>query len=103
MFDIVQEQAVHTRKNRAHRDECRLRVLQRIEACPEARARVRPTPRRVAAVENPWLRPLPWAGGLRFYAQETATLTFRRANGDNGPVTELRRDDMSNHYILEKQ
>jgi CubicO group peptidase (beta-lactamase class C family) len=47
--------------------------------------------------------PLPWAGGLRFYAQETVTLTFRRANGDSGPVTELRRDDMGNHYILKKQ
>ena len=47
--------------------------------------------------------PLPWAGGLRFHAQESATLTFRRANGDSGPVTELRRDDMGNHYILKKQ
>jgi hypothetical protein len=46
---------------------------------------------------------LPWAGGLKFYAQENVTLTFRRANGDRGPVTELRRDDMGNHYILEKQ
>lgn len=47
--------------------------------------------------------PLPWAGGLRFYGQETVTLSFRRANGDSGPVTELRRDDMGNHYILKKQ
>jgi CubicO group peptidase (beta-lactamase class C family) len=46
---------------------------------------------------------LPWAGGLKFYAQETVTLTFRRANGDRGPVTELRRDNMGNHAILEKQ
>lgn len=46
---------------------------------------------------------LPWAGGLTFYAQETVTLTFRRANGDSGPVTELRRDDAGNHYILRKQ
>jgi CubicO group peptidase (beta-lactamase class C family) len=47
--------------------------------------------------------PLPWAGGLTFYAQENVTLTFRRANGDTGPVTELRRDDAGNHYILKKQ
>jgi hypothetical protein len=31
------------------------------------------------------------------------TLTFRRANGDTGPVTELRRDDAGNHSILRKQ
>jgi CubicO group peptidase (beta-lactamase class C family) len=48
-------------------------------------------------------QPLPWAGGLTFYAQETVTLTFRRANGDTGPVTELRRDDEGNHMILRKQ
>ena len=47
--------------------------------------------------------PLPWAGGLRFYAQENVTLTFRRANGDRGPVTELRRDDAGNLVILRKQ
>jgi hypothetical protein len=46
---------------------------------------------------------LPWADGLRFYASETVTLTFRRANGDTGPVTELRRDDSGNHAILKKQ
>lgn len=46
---------------------------------------------------------LPWAGGLRFYAQENVTLTFHRANGDRGPVTELRRDDAGNLYILRKQ
>jgi CubicO group peptidase (beta-lactamase class C family) len=48
-------------------------------------------------------QPLPWAGGLTFHGQETVTLTFHRANRDSGPVTELRRDDMGNHYILEKQ
>lgn len=47
--------------------------------------------------------PLPWAGGLTFYAQEAVTLTFRRANGDTGPVTELRRDDPGNHVIFRKQ
>jgi CubicO group peptidase (beta-lactamase class C family) len=46
---------------------------------------------------------LPWAGGLTFYAQETTTLTFHRANGDTGPVTELRRDDEGNLMILRKQ
>lgn len=46
---------------------------------------------------------LPWAGGLKFYASENVTLTFRRANGDTGPATELRRDDAGNHYILRKQ
>lgn len=47
--------------------------------------------------------PLPWVGGLTFYAQENVTFTFRRANGDSGPVTELRRDDAGNHYILRRQ
>lgn len=47
--------------------------------------------------------PLPWAGGMTFYGSETATLTFRRANGQTGPVTELRRDDPGNHAILRKQ
>jgi CubicO group peptidase (beta-lactamase class C family) len=47
--------------------------------------------------------PLPWVGGLNFYAGEDVTLTFRRANGDSGPVTELRRDDGGNLYILKKQ
>ena len=47
--------------------------------------------------------PLPWGGGLKFWANEQITLTFRRANGDSGPVTELRRDDAGNHMILKKQ
>lgn len=45
---------------------------------------------------------LPWAGGLTFFAGETTTLTFRRANGNSGPVVELRRDDAGNHAILRK-
>lgn len=45
---------------------------------------------------------LPWAGGLSFYASDNVTLTFRRANGGTGPVTELHRDDAGNHYILRK-
>ena len=48
-------------------------------------------------------QPLPWIGGLTFYAQEDVTFTFRRANGDSGPVTELHRDDGGNRYILRKQ
>jgi CubicO group peptidase (beta-lactamase class C family) len=47
--------------------------------------------------------PLPWAGGLTFYADEFTTLTFRRANGGSGPVVELRRDNSGNHAILKKQ
>ena len=46
---------------------------------------------------------LPWAGGLTFYANEVVTLTFRRANGDSGPIVELHRDDPGNHAILKKQ
>jgi len=57
------------------------------------------------AFSNNGSRPerLPWVGGLKFYASENVTITFRRANGDTGPVTELRRDDAGNHYILKKQ
>jgi CubicO group peptidase (beta-lactamase class C family) len=47
--------------------------------------------------------PLPWVGDLTFYAGEDVTLSFRRANGASGPVTELRRDDGGNLYILKKQ
>ena len=46
---------------------------------------------------------LPWAGGLTFYPSEPVTLTFRRANGNEGPVIELRRDDAGNHRIFKKQ
>jgi CubicO group peptidase (beta-lactamase class C family) len=45
---------------------------------------------------------LPWAGGLTFYPQESVTMTFRRAGGETGPVTELRRDDPGNHMILRR-
>lgn len=47
--------------------------------------------------------PLPWAGDLTFYAQERTTLTFRRAGGGNGAVTELRRDDGGNLMVFRKQ
>ena len=46
---------------------------------------------------------LPWAGGLTFYADETVTLTFHRANHDTGPVTELRRDDAGNLLVPRKR
>jgi hypothetical protein len=47
-------------------------------------------------------RPLPWVDGLTF-RQGSAFLTFRRANGDGGPVTELRFDAGSGYYILRRQ
>lgn len=47
--------------------------------------------------------PLPWAGDLTFYAQERVTLTFRRAAGGTGAVTELRRDDGGNLMVCKKQ
>ena len=40
---------------------------------------------------------------MTFYASEFVTLNFRRANGNSGSVTELRRDDGGNHAILKKQ
>ena len=49
------------------------------------------------------VQPLPWAGGLTFFAQDQVTLSFHRANGDRGPVTELWRDDMGNLGRLKKQ
>jgi len=45
---------------------------------------------------------LAWAGGLTFYSDDNTTITFRRANGDRGPVTELRRDNAGNHATLKK-
>ncbi|HET9424615.1 MAG TPA: serine hydrolase domain-containing protein [Gemmatimonadaceae bacterium] len=53
---------------------------------------------------TPGARPalLAWAGGLRFYASDNTTITFRRANGDTGPVIEMRRDNAGNHAILKK-
>jgi CubicO group peptidase (beta-lactamase class C family) len=47
-------------------------------------------------------RPLPWVDGLTF-RQGSAFLTFRRADGDGGPVTELRFDAGSGYYILKRQ
>lgn len=47
--------------------------------------------------------PLPWAGGLTFYAGATTTLTFERAKSGDGPMAELRRDNAGNHTILRRQ
>lgn len=47
-------------------------------------------------------RPFPWVEGLTFRAGPMM-LTFRRANGDRGPVTELRRSMPGAHFTLRKQ
>ena len=47
-------------------------------------------------------RAIPWVEGLTF-RQGTALMTFRRANGGTGPVTELRFDFPGGYYILKKQ
>ncbi len=47
-------------------------------------------------------RVFPWVEGLTFRAGQML-LTFRRANGDSGPVTELRRSMPGAHFILKKQ
>jgi CubicO group peptidase (beta-lactamase class C family) len=61
---------------------------------------VTPTPRGIAAsVNGAPARPLSWVEGLTFQ-DGSALLTFRRANGDGGPATELRYDAGSGYYIL---
>jgi CubicO group peptidase (beta-lactamase class C family) len=47
-------------------------------------------------------RVLPWVEGLTF-RQGSALLTFRRANGSSGPVTELRYSAGGGYYILKRQ
>lgn len=47
-------------------------------------------------------RPFPWVEGYTFRAG-ALLLTFRRANGESGPVTELRYSMPGGHYILKKQ
>jgi CubicO group peptidase (beta-lactamase class C family) len=47
-------------------------------------------------------RVLPWVEGLTFQAG-SAFLTFKRANGNIGPATELRFDAGSGYYILKRQ
>jgi CubicO group peptidase (beta-lactamase class C family) len=43
----------------------------------------------------------PWVEGLTFGSGQMR-LIFRRANGDNGPVTELRRSMPGAHFIFKK-
>lgn len=47
-------------------------------------------------------RPFPWIEGLTF-GDGPMVLTFRRASGDSGPVTQLRFSMPGAHYVLEKQ
>jgi CubicO group peptidase (beta-lactamase class C family) len=47
-------------------------------------------------------RPIPWIEGLTF-GRGLPRLIFRRANGDSGPVTELRFSMPGAHFILKKQ
>lgn len=47
-------------------------------------------------------QPIPWVEGLTF-RRGPLILTFRRANGDNGPVTELRSSMPGRHFVLKKQ
>ncbi|HEX8451283.1 MAG TPA: serine hydrolase domain-containing protein [Longimicrobium sp.] len=47
-------------------------------------------------------RPFPWVEGLTF-RQGVRILTFRRANGDSGPATELRVSTPGSYMILKKQ
>jgi D-alanyl-D-alanine carboxypeptidase len=46
-------------------------------------------------------QPLSWVEGLTF-RQGGILLTFKRANGDSGPVTELRYDAVTEHSILRR-
>ena len=47
-------------------------------------------------------RVLPWVEGLTFQGG-SAFMTFRRASGNSGPMTELRFDAGSGYYILKRQ
>jgi hypothetical protein len=47
-------------------------------------------------------RPVPWVEGLTF-RQGSRIMTFRRANGDSGPATELRVSTPAAYMILKKQ
>ncbi len=47
-------------------------------------------------------RAIPWIEGLTF-GRGLPRLIFRRANGDSGPVTELRFSMPGAHFILKKQ
>lgn len=61
------------------------------------------TPQGVAiSVNGSPARVLSWVEGLTF-RQGNTFLTFRRANDDGGPATELRYDAGSGYYILKRQ
>ena len=61
------------------------------------------TPRGPAfSVDGAPPRPIPWTEGLTF-GRGLPRLIFRRANGDGGPVTELRFSMPGAHYILRRQ
>ena len=47
-------------------------------------------------------RPIPWIEGLTF-GRGLPRLIFHRANGDSGPVTELRFSMPGAHFVLKKQ
>ncbi len=47
-------------------------------------------------------RPVPWVEGLTFRGGPLV-LSFRRANGDSGPVTELRSSMPGAHFVLRRQ
>jgi D-alanyl-D-alanine carboxypeptidase len=60
------------------------------------------TPEGIAAsVDGAPARPLSWVQGLTFQ-DGGDLLTFRRANGNGGPVTALGYDEGSGYYILER-
>ncbi len=53
------------------------------------------------SINNAAPQPLAWVDGLTF-RQGGILLSFRRANGDSGPVTELRYDTGTEHSILRR-
>ncbi len=64
---------------------------------------VRQTPRGPAfSIDGAPPRPIPWIEGLTF-GRGLPRLIFRRANGDSGPVTELRFSMPGAHMVLKKQ
>ncbi len=61
------------------------------------------TPRGLAfSIDGAPPRVIPWIEGLTF-GRGLPRLIFRRANGDSGPVTELRFSMPGAHMILRKQ
>lgn len=71
---------------------------------PNATVEVTMTPTGLAfAANGSRAQPIPWMGGSTFYTGENTRVTFKRANGDSGPATELHRDDPGNHAILRRK